>query len=93
MRHSSEGLAASSAVSHAALQLLCSLNAWCLEGCSMLCSKLQGFEEALNLCWLVQGPEVGEVLMMLEMEDDDLQPGSGFVPLSQRIERLKTWLA
>ena len=46
-------------------------------------------------CWLswVQGPEVGEVLMMLEMEDGDLQPGSGFVPLPQRIERLKTWLA
>lgn len=41
----------------------------------------------------MQGPEVGEVLMMLEMEDDDLQPGSGYVPLSQRIERLKQWLA
>lgn len=42
---------------------------------------------------LMQGPEVGEVLMMLSMEDGDLQPGSGFLPLEQRIERLKTWLA
>ena len=42
---------------------------------------------------LMQGPEVGEVLMMLSMEDDDLQPGSGFLPLEQRIARLKTWLA
>ena len=42
---------------------------------------------------LMQGPEVGEVLMMLSMEDGDLQPGSGFLPLGQRIERLKTWLA
>ena len=42
---------------------------------------------------LMQGPEVGEVLIMLSMEDGDLQPGSGFLPLGQRIERLKTWLA
>ncbi len=55
--------------------------------------KLAFCKESADLLLLVQGPEVGEVLIMLTMENDDLQPGSGYVSLPQRIERLKMWLA
>ena len=43
-------------------------------------------------CWL-QGPDVGEVLGLLALEDGDVKEAGAYVPLSQRIEALRGWLA
>lgn len=40
-----------------------------------------------------QGPEVGEVLALLAAEDGDVAQPGALVPLPQRIERLRAWLA
>lgn len=40
----------------------------------------------------MQGPDVGDVLAMLALEDGDVADGTPFVQLPQRIEILRTWL-
>lgn len=41
----------------------------------------------------MQGPDVGEVLRMLALEDGDAAAGAGYVPLQQRMEKLRAWAA
>ncbi|EIE26633.1 non-discriminatory gln-glu-trna synthetase [Coccomyxa subellipsoidea C-169] len=39
------------------------------------------------------GPDVGEVLGLLTLEDGDVKEAGAYVPLSQRVEALRGWLA
>jgi hypothetical protein len=41
----------------------------------------------------LQGPDVGDVLSLLALEDGDVKETEAFVPLSQRIKLLRGWLA
>lgn len=40
----------------------------------------------------MQGPDVGEVLGMLELENGDVADKSKYVPIAERMERLKGWV-
>ena len=39
------------------------------------------------------GPEVGEILRLLALEDGDVKDSSAIVPLKERIEQLRAWQA
>ena len=39
------------------------------------------------------GPDVGEVLSMLALESGDVAEAGAYVPLPQRMEQLRAWLA
>lgn len=41
----------------------------------------------------MQGPEVGEVLHLLSLEDGDVADVDAYVPLSGRMDQLRKWLA
>ncbi len=41
----------------------------------------------------MSGPDVGEVLAMLALEDGDVADKDAYVPLPQRMEQLRSWLA
>jgi len=41
----------------------------------------------------LQGPEVGEQLQVLALEDGDVCEGVPFTSLSERMEMLRSWLA
>lgn len=64
-------------VSHAQVDISQSLRGLCTEPCR---------------CHL-QGPEVGEVLTLLTLDDGDVSEQGALVPLPQRMETLRAWLA
>lgn len=41
----------------------------------------------------MSGPDVGEVLSMLALEDGDVADTAAYVALPQRMEQLRAWLA
>ena len=41
----------------------------------------------------MSGPDVGEVLSMLALEDGDVADTAAYMALPQRMEQLRTWLA
>eukprot|EP00798_Chlamydomonas_sp_ICE-L_P030708 gene30708-35735_t len=41
----------------------------------------------------MHGTDVGEQLKMLALENGDVTPETGYVPLAERIEKIKAWLA
>jgi glutamyl-tRNA synthetase len=41
----------------------------------------------------MSGPDVGEVLSMLALEDGDVADMAAYVALPQRMEQLRAWLA
>jgi glutamyl-tRNA synthetase len=41
----------------------------------------------------MQGPEVGDVLHLLSLEDADVADRTAFVPLPARMDQLREWLA
>ena len=41
----------------------------------------------------MHGPDVGEILALLAAEDGDVAAPGALVPLPQRMERLRAWLA
>lgn len=47
-------------------------------------------------CWALlhptQGPDVGEVLSMLALEDGDVAEAGAYVPLAERMQQLQKWV-
>jgi glutamyl-tRNA synthetase len=41
----------------------------------------------------MSGPDVGDVLCMLRLDAGDVAPGAGYVPLSERLQQLRTAVA
>jgi hypothetical protein len=41
----------------------------------------------------MQGPDVGDVLATLALEDGDVVDRSSYVPIAARIEQLRAWAA
>ena len=41
---------------------------------------------------MLQGPDVGEVLSLLALEDGDVADAGAYVALPERMQRLRTWV-
>ena len=58
----------------------------------LLCMPLP-LPRAMRLQGRMQGPDVGDLLAVLALEDADVADRSSYVPVGARIEELRKWVA